>query len=61
MKRFILSCAVALTALLIAPSTSYAQYAGAMLEINSKTGVYAVGDSIKVWANIYLRAFFKVG
>ena len=32
---------------------SYAQYPGAKLEINSKTGVYAVGDSIKVWARVF--------
>lgn len=53
MKKFIFSCAVAFFALLTVSSTSYAQYAGAMLEINSQTGVYAVGDSIKVWANVY--------
>lgn len=32
------------------PVLAKAQYQGAYLEINSKTGVYAVGDSIKVWA-----------
>lgn len=32
-----------------------AQYAGARLEINSTTGVYAIGDSIKVWAHVLPR------
>lgn len=31
----------------------HAQYAGAQLEINSRTGVYQVGDSIKVWATVF--------
>ncbi len=38
--------------LLLLPFVAQAQYKGAMLEINSKTGVYQVGDSIKVWAVI---------
>lgn len=38
--------------LLLLPFVAQAQYKGAMLEINSKTGVYQVGDSIKVWVVI---------
>ncbi len=37
---------------LLLPAAAYAQYPGAELEINSSNGVYAVGDSIKVWADI---------
>ena len=37
---------------LLLPVFAHAQYPGAYLEINSTTGVYAVGDSIKVWATI---------
>lgn len=37
---------------LLLPALAHAQYPGAYLEINSSTGVYAVGDSIKVWANV---------
>lgn len=33
--------------------TTHAQYPGARLEINSTTGVYAIGDSIKVWADVF--------
>ena len=40
-------------ALLLLPFAAKAQYAGAMLEINSTDGVYQVGDSIKVWATIF--------
>ena len=49
MKRFFIS---ALLCLALAPFTTYAQYTAALLEINSKDGVYAVGDSIKVWVNV---------
>ena len=37
---------------LLLPVMAHAQYPGAYLEINSETGVYAVGDSIKVWATV---------
>ena len=37
---------------LLMPVLAHAQYPGAYLEINSKTGVYAIGDSIKVWATV---------
>ena len=37
---------------LLMPVLAHAQYPGAYLEINSKTGVYAAGDSIKVWATV---------
>ena len=40
-------------ALLLLPFVCQAQYKGAMLELNSKTGVYQVGDSIKVWAVVF--------
>lgn len=43
--------ALATLCLLLAAS-AHDQYHGANLEINSKDGVYAVGDSIKVWANV---------
>ena len=49
MKRFIIS-ALLLCALM--PFAAHAQYTAALLEINSKDGVYAVGDSIKVWASV---------
>ena len=49
MKRFFIC---ALLCLAICPFASYAQYTAALLEINSKDGVYAIGDSIKVWANV---------
>ena len=49
MKRFLIC---ALLAWAIAPMASFAQYTAAVLEINSKDGVYAVGDSIKVWVNV---------
>ncbi len=34
------------------PFVSNAQYTAAQLEINSSDGVYALGDSIKVWADV---------
>ena len=40
-------------AVLLLPFVAQAQYAGAMLEINSTDGVYQVGDSIKVWATVF--------
>ena len=40
-------------ALLLLPFVCQAQYKGAILELNSKTGVYQVGDSIKVWAVVF--------
>ena len=49
MKR-LLVCV--LLAWAVAPFASFAQYTAAVLEINSKDGVYAVGDSIKVWAKV---------
>lgn len=49
MKRFFIS---ALLCFAIAPFVAHAQYTDALLEINSKDGVYAVGDSIKVWVNV---------
>ena len=49
MRRFLIC---ALLAWAVAPFASFAQYTAAVLEINSKDGVYAVGDSIKVWANV---------
>ena len=49
MKRFLIC---ALLAWAITPMASFAQYTAAVLEINSKDGVYAVGDSIKVWVNV---------
>ena len=49
MRRFFIS---ALLCLAIAPFAAYSQYTAARLEINSKDGVYAVGDSIKVWADV---------
>ena len=47
MKRYLISV---LLIWALAPYVSFAQYTAAVLEINSKDGVYAVGDSIKVWA-----------
>ena len=47
MKRFYL-----IIALLLLPFAARAQYEGAMLELNSRDGVYQVGDSIKVWATV---------
>ena len=32
---------------------AHAQYPGAQLEINSRTGTYEIGDSIKVWATVF--------
>ena len=49
MRRFLICI---LMAWAVAPLSSFAQYTAAVLEINSKDGVYAVGDSIKVWANL---------
>lgn len=49
MKRLLISV---LLAWAVAPVASLAQYNAAVLEINSKDGVYAVGDSIKVWVNV---------
>ena len=40
-------------ALLLLPFAARAQYEGAMLELNSRDGVYQVGDSIKVWATVF--------
>ena len=48
MKRFYL-----IIALLLLPFAARAQYEGAMLELNSRDGVYQVGDSIKVWATVF--------
>ena len=47
MKRFYLIIA------LLLPFAARAQYEGAMLELNSRDGVYQVGDSIKVWATVF--------
>lgn len=49
MKRILIS---ALLCLALSPIVANAQYTAALLEINSKDGVYAIGDSIKVWANV---------
>ena len=49
MKRFLICV---LLTWVVAPFASFAQYTAAVLEINSKDGVYAVGDSIKVWVNV---------
>jgi len=49
MNRFLICILIAWA---IAPLSSFAQYTAALLEINSKDGVYAVGDTIKVWANV---------
>ena len=49
MRRLFIS---ALLCFAIAPVVTYAQYTSAFLEINTKDGVYAVGDSIKVWVNV---------
>lgn len=38
--------------LLLTAAPAYAQYTSALLEIDRKDGVYAVGDSIKVWVNV---------
>ena len=38
--------------LLLVAAPAYAQYTSALLEIDRKDGVYAVGDSIKVWVNV---------
>ena len=35
---------------------AYGQYPGAYLEINSTTGIYASGDTIKVWATVFPEA-----
>lgn len=35
---------------------AYGQYPGAYLEINSTTGIYASGDTIKVWATVLPEA-----
>ena len=40
-------------ALLLLPFAARAQYEGAMLELNSRDGVYQVDDSIKVWATVF--------
>lgn len=37
---------------LLLPVFAHAQYPGVFLEIDKATGVYAVGDSIKVWATV---------
>lgn len=47
MKRFYLIIA------LLLPFAARAQYEGAMLELNSRDGVYQAGDSIKVWATVF--------
>lgn len=49
MKRYLISI---LLLWAVVPLASFAQYTAAVLEINSTDGVYAVGDSIKVWANV---------
>ena len=49
MKRFLICL---LLTWVVAPFASFAQYTAAVLEINSKDGVYTVGDSIKVWVNV---------
>lgn len=41
-----------LLALILLPFSANAQYTAAWLEINRKDGVYAVGDSIKVWVTV---------
>ena len=41
-----------LLALILLPFSADAQYTAAWLEINRKDGVYAVGDSIKVWVTV---------
>jgi hypothetical protein len=38
--------------LLLTAAPAYAQYTSALLEIDRKDGVYAVGDSIKVWVSV---------
>ena len=52
MTRKLYLLGLGLLAAVLMPTVSIAQNPGVLMEINSKTGVYAVGDSIKVWATI---------
>ena len=52
MTRKLYLLGLGLLAAVLMPTISIAQNPGVLMEINSKTGVYAVGDSIKVWATI---------